>query len=574
VLSNKEFVVALMLEEGLLSPESLERATRHASEHRIGIAEATVVIGAVTHRDLAIARAAVSECPFVDIEQYDIDLKNAALIPRSVADKQVAFPLFDLGKAVTVGMADPLDIKGVDRLRSLLKAEIHPVLCDPSALTNLIDRAYSLTGGREIAQARPESLAGDLADGEEPIVAAVNQIIIQALEQGASDIHLGPDERELHLRYRIDGMLQPRQGPPLSSHSGLIQRLKVMANLDLTQTRRPQDGKFRYNHGNRPIDLRLSIIPTVCGENAVLRVLSGGTGLGDLGTLGFTPEMAAAAEEMLTHPYGMILATGPTGSGKTTTLYSFLQRLNTPDRNVITIEDPVEIRLPLVRQVQVNTEIGMTFAGALRSILRQDPDVILLGEIRDEETARIAIQAALTGHMVLSTLHTNDAPGAVARLKDFNCPPFAVNAAVLGVLAQRLVKRVCPDCPRPYAPDPALLRRFCSAAGPSQFRRGAGCARCQNTGFRGRVGVYEMIRMSPKMQLAVESGASTAALRAEALRGGMCPMWRDGLEKAKLGLTTLEEVARIAAGSIEPDTATDADLAGAGAAQHQLREAA
>jgi type II secretory ATPase GspE/PulE/Tfp pilus assembly ATPase PilB-like protein len=274
-----------------------------------------------------------------------------------------------------------------------------------------------------------------------------------------------------------------------------------------------------------------------------------------LSELGFAPDVAASVERMLEEPHGMILVTGPTGSGKTTTLYSFISRLNTPDVNIITIEDPVEIRLPLVRQVQVHSEIGMTFAGALRSILRQDPDIILLGEIRDEETARIAVQAALTGHLVLSTLHTNDAAGAVARLRDFGVPPFAINASVLGVLAQRLVRRVCADCARPYEPSEALLRRFLSPGEAGSFRKGTGCARCMGTGARGRVGIYELLTLDRELQLAVEQAASTPALRAAAIARGMRPMWLDGLEKARLGVTTLEEIAQVAAVSADEDRA-------------------
>ena len=558
MLSHKDFVVAYMIEEGILSPEALDRATRHAAENKCTIPEAAVTLGAVTKRQVAIARAAVCECPFVDLEHYDLDLKNAVLLPRSAADRQLAFPLFNLGKSITVGMADPMDLNAIDRLRSLLKTDIEPVLCEPEALRNLIERAYSITAGGGSGPTEESAGSSPGVTGEEPIVAAVNQILIQALEQNASDIHLGPDEKDLHLRYRIDGSLQTRQGPPISAHASLVQRLKVMANLDLTQTRRPQDGKFRFCHNGRAVDMRLSIIPTVTGENVVIRVLAGQASLGDLSKLGFQADVAAIAEESLTRPHGMVLVTGPTGSGKTTTLYSFLTRLNNPDSNVMTIEDPVEIRLPLARQVQVHAEIGMTFAGALRSILRQDPDVILLGEIRDEETARIAIQSALTGHLVLSTLHTNDAPGAIPRLRDFGCPNFAINAAVLCVLAQRLVRRVCADCSTPYRPAEAILRRF-TDDGEGQFRQGAGCRRCMNTGFRGRTGVYEMFRMSPTLQLAVERNASTSVLRQEAIREGMRPMWRDGVDKAKVGLTTIEEVAAVAAATLEADAAPGAD---------------
>ncbi|MFN0132117.1 MAG: GspE/PulE family protein [Phycisphaerales bacterium] len=552
MLSQADFVVAALVEEGVLSRQDAEHAGRHAAEQRSSIDDALVALGLIEPRALAIARAGVCERPYIDLGHFDIDLNNASMLPRSVADKHGAFPLFNLGRVVTVGMADPLDLRGVDRIRDLLKAEVETVQCEPRALAALVARAYSLTGGVAEPPATVQATT-ESADPEGPLVAAVNGIISQAIDQGASDIHLGPDEQQLHLRYRIDGALQPRQGPPLAAHAGLVQRIKVMATLDLTQTRRPQDGKFRFQHCNREVDVRASIIPTVCGENVVLRLLAGSAALGSLDGLGFAPDTAAAMEEMISHPHGMILATGPTGSGKTTTLYSLLTRLNTPDRNVVTIEDPVEMRMPMVRQVQVHSEIGMTFAGALRSILRQDPDVLLVGEIRDEETARIAVQAALTGHIVLSTLHTNDAPGAIARLRDFGCPDFAVNASLLGVLAQRLIRRVCVDCARPYEPEPALVRRFGPAGDQGTYRCGAGCPKCQGTGNRGRIGVYELLRMSPQVQAQVEAGVSTAALRAAAIERGMRPLWRDGLDKARLGLVMLEEVARVAAGSTEAD---------------------
>jgi type II secretory ATPase GspE/PulE/Tfp pilus assembly ATPase PilB-like protein len=298
----------------------------------------------------------------------------------------------------------------------------------------------------------------------------------------------------------------------------------------------------------------VSIVPTVCGENVVLRLLSGVLAASDFGALGMPPDVGAALTAALDESQGMILATGPTGSGKTTTLYTAMKRVSTPEVHCVAIEDPVEIRLALVRHVQVNTEIGLTFAGALRSIMRQDPDVILVGEVRDEETARIAVQAAQTGHMVLSTLHTNDAPGAVARLRDLGCAGFAVSAAVLAVVGQRLIRRVCVDCAAPYQPEAALLRRF-GGVDAGQARRGKGCAKCAHTGFAGRVGVYELMRVSPAVRAGIEEAASTEAIRKVALADGMRPMWRDGLEKARLGMTTIEEVGRLAAASLDGDLA-------------------
>src|SRR6185503_13155154 len=325
--------------------------------------------------------------------------------------------------------------------------------CERQLLRSLIGRAYSLGHVQvESTSVETESRPG-VDENSQPVVAAVNQLLADAAHERASDVHINPDERELRIRFRIDGVLHSKQGPSLSMHSGIVQRLKVMSNLDLTQSRRPQDGKFRFRHEGQTIDVRLSTLPTVCGENVVLRLLSSTQTIHDFHELGIPVAMATEFSALLEQPYGMILVTGPTGSGKTTTLYAALNRLNDPSSNIMTIEDPVEIRMPLVRQIQVHTEIGMTFASALRSILRQDPDVVLVGEIRDAETAAIALQAALTGHLVLSTVHTNDAVGAVARLRDFGLPSFVINSAVLGVLAQRLVRRVCPECTMPARID-------------------------------------------------------------------------------------------------------------------------
>ncbi len=554
-----DFVVSMLLEEGVVTERQREDCAAYAQEHNVPLADALVMQQVVTRRQVALALAEISECPFVDLDAYEINIRNTELLPQAAAQRLRAFPLFALGDTVAVGMVDPLDLAAVDQLRRLLKAEVEPVLCDRQALLDLITRAYSLSGGSLEAHASGETFQS-LVTGDEPMVAAVNQILSQAAREGASDIHIGPDEHELLLRFRIDGSLQRRHGPPKSGHTGLVQRLKVMASLDLTQTRRPQDGKFRFDHAGRAIDVRMSIIPTIYGENVVLRLLTSGAAIKDFAELGITPDTITLLESLLARPHGMVLVTGPTGSGKTTTLYTAIKRLNTPERNLMTIEDPVEIRMPMVRQLQVNPEIGMTFAGALRSILRQDPDVVLVGEIRDEETARIACQAALTGHLVLSTLHTNDAPGAVGRLRDMGCPAFAINAALLGVLAQRLVRRVCAHCVKPDHPEGLLLRRFGLDADAKGLVRGSGCGKCMGSGFRGRLSVTEMFVSTREIQELVERGAPAASIREAALRSGMRPMWRDGLEKALVGFTTLEEVARNIAVAAEESVETPVAL--------------
>ncbi|MBL0921896.1 MAG: type II/IV secretion system protein [Phycisphaerales bacterium] len=555
MLDSNDILVRALLEEGVVDEAQAQTAQRHASENGMSVPEAIVALAMARSRDLAIARAAICECPFVDVDAYTIDIRNAERLPRSLAEKVGAFPLFTLGDVATVGMLDPLNLRALDQIRQALKTDVDVVLCDADPLRSLIARAYSISGasgsGAGAAGAAPAATTEDaLVTGEEPIVAAVNQIIAGAIDDGASDVHINPDEHALRLRYRVDGVLQERQGPPLSAHAGLVQRIKVMAHLDLTQTRRPQDGKFRFERRGGAVDVRVSIIPTVCGENVVLRLLRQSAAIAGFAELGLAPSDAKRLESALGHPHGLILVTGPTGSGKTTTLYTAIARLNTPGRNIITIEDPVEIRMSMIRQVQVNAEIGMTFAGALRSVLRHDPDVVLVGEIRDQETAQIAVQASLTGHLVLSTLHTNDAVGAVARLRDFGVPPFAINASLLAVVAQRLVRRVCDACAAPDAPDPRALERFgVDARSAANWRRGAGCARCAGAGYKGRVGIYEILDVTRPVQSVIERTASPLAIREAALAEGMRPMWRDGVDKAMLGLTTLDEVAKAAASS-------------------------
>ncbi len=546
MLDASEFVVRDLLDRGRISDADVERSRAHAEREGIGSIEALQALGVVDSREIAITRAAICESPFVDIEAYDIDNNNAELMPRSAAEKHGAFPLFNVEGVVTVGMVDPLNLRAVDAVRQVLKADVVTVLCDEEPLRALISRAYSLASSVGAQRIDESSDASDLTTGEEPIVAAVNQIIRRAVDEDASDIHINPDEHSLMIRSRIDGVLQSRQGPGIGAHAGIVQRIKVMAGLDLMQTRRPQDGKFRFQHASGPIDVRVSTIPTVCGENVVLRLLRQGTSLKDFHELGMPTSIISKLENVLAMPHGMILVTGPTGAGKTTTLYTGLSKLNTPDRNLMTIEDPVEIRLPMVRQTQVHPEVGLTFSGALRSILRQDPDVILIGEIRDQETAQIAIQAALTGHLLLSTLHTNDAVSAIARLRDFGLPPFAINSALLCVVAQRVVRRVCPSCAKPETPSDEAMRALNLSADDVQgMQRGVGCVKCLNTGYHGRVGLYEMLPITPKVQTLIEEGASSRELKEFAIGAGMRSMFDDGLEKARIGLTTIDELWKV-----------------------------
>ena len=544
------FLEQTLLEEGRITAEQLEEARRYGIEHQVDLVDALISTDTISGRDIALAKASICEAPFVDIEDYEACFANTRFVPRSVAERYCLYPLFKIDGVITLAMDDPLNLEAMDQARQFAKSEVDAVLCDREKLRPLISRAYRLSQAslEEEGETEAEIAAKELSDMSQPVVAAVNQLLADSVDVNASDIHINPDQNELRIRYRVDGVLREQQGPPLSMHAAIVQRLKVMAQLDLTQTRRPQDGKFRFHHDTRPIDVRMSTVPTVCGENVVLRLLSNSQVILDFHELGVPAKLVLDLEELIERPYGMILVTGPTGCGKTTTLYTVLNKLNVPSRNIMTIEDPVEIRLPYLRQIQVHTEIGLSFASALRAIVRQDPDVILVGEIRDNETATIGLQAALTGHMVLSTLHTNDAPGAIARMRDYNLPAFVINSAVLGIVAQRLVRRLCQNCAVPDVIDDMMLHRFgLDAQDKKSFMRNVGCPRCGQTGYRGRVGLYELLKFTAPIQTLVEQGGSTKKIRERAIREGMRQMWHDGLEKARLGQTSLQEVAKMAA---------------------------
>jgi len=544
MLDSSEFIIQGLIEARKITEKQATDLRVSIQEKEMDFDEAIIRSNSVSPFDVALMKASICEYPFADITKFDIDIRQSRAMPKSVSERLRAFPLFILGDIATVGMEDPLDLQAIDELRQMLKKQIDPVVCDAQQLRLLITRAYTLDSGPQEIDDGLEEL--DVQSNLEPVVAAVNQILFSAADMNASDIHINPDEKKLLLRYRVDGVLQSHRGPDINMHEGLIQRLKVMAHLDVTQTRRPQDGKFRFKHNGIPIDIRLSIIPTIHGENAVMRLLSSASSIGQLKDLGMPMDVAEAFGQMISKPYGIILVTGPTGSGKTTTLYTALNEINTPDRNIMTIEDPVEIRLPLIRQVQANPEIGMTFASALRSMLRQDPDVILLGEIRDEETAKIAVQSALTGHLVFSTLHTNDAIGAIPRLREFGVPSFAINNALLGVMAQRLVRKVCSNCCFPDEKrDEGLARLGITAGLDDAFISGKGCPQCMNSGYKGRIGVYELLCASSNVRELIDRDAKAAEIYRMAKSEGMRLMLEDGIQKARMGLTTLEEVCKL-----------------------------
>ncbi|MFT5424311.1 MAG: type II secretory ATPase GspE/PulE/Tfp pilus assembly ATPase PilB-like protein [Phycisphaerales bacterium] len=546
MFETSEYVLRSLIEEGRVSGEDAARAVETAKADGSSIEDTLARLGLVSPRDLALAKAMICEYPFVDLDAYETEIDNCERLSREFAETHGVFPLFVLENVATVAMIDPLNLTAIDGLSQALRVEIDPVIADAERLWSLIRRAYSLVSvrGEDTSSANGEAVEDKLDN--EPIVAAVNQILDAAVTAGASDIHMCPDEDTLHLRFRIDGVLETQQGPDLTTHASIVQRLKVMAELDITQTRRPQDGKLRFTHSSGPIDVRLSLLPTIHGENVVLRLLRSGTKIGKIAELGMPTRVLEEFERSIAQPHGMVLVTGPTGSGKTTTLYTALAQLNTPERNVMTIEDPVEIRLPWVRQIQANPEVGLTFASALRSILRQDPDVVLVGEIRDEETARIAVQASLTGHLVFATLHTNDAVGSLARLSDFGIEPFAINSALLGTLAQRLIRRVCPTCVEKDKPEDRLLNRLgLDPATPGGFVRGRGCGKCRGTGYAGRLGVYEYMLLTSPLQEMIEAGESVRVIREAARRGGMGTLLDHGTARALAGETSIEELAKL-----------------------------
>lgn len=556
MLNTSEFILKSLVEESKLSSGGADEIRRHMEEHSVSLEDAVIQTGKVSTRDLAVTKSTICEYPFLDLAIVDPDIRNSRRLKKSVAERLVAFPLYVLGEIATVAMEDPLDLQAMDQLRQILRRQIDPVVCDAEQLRMLITRAYSLDAAVDEA-VETEQL--DVDNSQEPVVAAVNQILFSAAHLGASDVHVNPDDSKLHLRFRVDGVLQSQQGPAITMHEGLVQRLKVMAQLDVTQTRRPQDGKFRFRHKGQPIDVRLSLIPTIHGENAVLRLLRPAAAIGSIGELGMPAGVASDFEEAIGKPHGMVLVTGPTGSGKTTTLYTALNTINTPDRNIMTIEDPVEIRLPLIRQIQANNAIGLTFASALRSILRQDPDVVLLGEIRDEETAKIATQAALTGHLVFSTLHTNDAVGSIARLREFGVPAFAITNALLGTVGQRLVRRVCSSCTETDNPAAETLNTLGIQVDGASFAAGRGCPKCMNTGYKGRVGVYEMLRATSNIRIMIENDATVTEILNQARQDGMRTMLEDGIEKAMLGLTSVEELNKLHA-TVEVSSEVESDL--------------
>ena len=497
--------------------------------------------------------------PYVDVANYIVDPALISIIPTELAQRLQVVPLYRIDDALTVAIADPADIGALDELHRASGLKINPTLADPEAVRDVVNEYYQSAKTLAIEGAATDAeadealryLESEVTDksaeqlaSEAPIVRFVNAMLERAMSDRASDIHVEPEADVLRVRVRIDGLLKESGLFPFRLHATVVSRVKILSGMDISDKRRAQDGRFDFPWHGRQVDVRVSTFPTIYGENLVMRLLDKTSSQLKLPDLGMNPETAAHFENAIRQPHGIILVTGPTGSGKTTTLYAVLGALNSIEKNIITLEDPVEYHLPMVRQCQINPRAGITFASGLRSILRQDPDLLLVGEIRDAETAEIAFQAALTGHLVLSTLHTNDAAGALTRLIDMNVEPFLISSSVIAILAQRLVRRVCDRCRTPYTPAAEVLARLGIAAG-TKFTRGTGCPSCSMRGFRGRAGIYELLLVSAATRRMVMDKRSSEEIKASALTEGMKILRDDAVAKARAGLTTPEEALRV-----------------------------
>jgi type IV pilus assembly protein PilB len=554
----------ILLDEGIVTREQLDRAIQMQQRSGGHLGRIVIELGIVGEQQMARALAIQWGMSSIDLSSASVEPEAVKVIPQHLALRHKVLGVERTARRLKLAIADPLNVVALDDVRLVTGLEIEPVIAPEEEISAAIGRHYA--GDIDLMDEAARSAAGvELEIGEDrgeevsldrlrtmveeaPVVRLVNLMINQAISDGASDIHIEPHKRHVQVRYRVDGILRDVMNAPKAVQAGLISRVKIMANLDIAERRVPQDGRIHVTADSREFDLRVSTLPTVFGEKAVMRVLDQSSTRLGLNKLGFAPVTLDLWQQMVSKPYGMILVCGPTGSGKTTTLYSTLHRLNTTDKNILTIEDPVEYQLPRVNQVHVNPKAGVTFASALRSFLRQDPDIIMVGEIRDRETAEIAIQASLTGHLVLSTIHTNDAPSATTRLVDMGIEPFLISSSVIGVLAQRLVRTVCRNCIESYHPPTEALHRLGVALKEDEdvvFYRGRGCDRCKGSGYRGRMALFELMPMNDTVRDLILRGSSAAVIRSQAIQDGMRTLRDDGVLKVLEGATTVDELLRV-----------------------------
>ncbi|HEY3042022.1 MAG TPA: type IV-A pilus assembly ATPase PilB [Pyrinomonadaceae bacterium] len=588
----------ILVRENLISPQHLREALDYQREHGGRLGFNLVKLGLVSDDMITAVLSRQYGIPSVNLELFQIDTQVLHLIPQEVAQKYSVLPLSRVGASLTLAMVDPTNVFAMDDVKFMTGLNVEPVVVAEASIQQAISKYYGSSKEIELSSVAVEEVVFDAArskssnggithadlvsldtidfdldriedveiveDNEEidlstlsrisedaPVVRLVNVLLVDALRRGASDIHVEPYEKELRIRFRIDGVLYDVMRPPLKMRDALISRVKIMAKLDISEKRLPQDGrikiKVKVDARSRELDFRVSTLPTLFGEKVVLRLLDKENLMLDMTKLGFEPESLVKFQRNISKPYGMVLVTGPTGSGKTNTLYSALQSLNTVQTNIMTAEDPVEFNLMGINQVQMKEQIGLNFAAALRAFLRQDPNIILVGEIRDFETAEIAIKAALTGHLVLSTLHTNDAPSTISRLMNMGIEPFLVATSVNLIQAQRLIRRVCKDCKREHpTPAEALIEVGFTADDAKALKtyKGNGCASCNNTGYKGRIGLYEVMEVNDEIRELILIGASSLELRKKAIEDGMITLRESGLQKIRVGLTTLEEVVR------------------------------
>jgi type IV pilus assembly protein PilB len=552
----------ILLREGLVTREQLAQALAEQknTKHRLGYV--LVKLGLVQELEITKVLARQYRMPAVDLSRFEVDPKIIKLVPADMATKSVVLPLKREGRTLTVAMADPTDLGLLEDLKFITRFDLFPVIAGEYTLRNLIEKHYEASDQQlqsilkdmeetgedvEVVEQEEDEAATQAQIDDAPVVKLINGLLTDAVRRGASDIHIEPFEHEIRVRYRIDGALLEIMRPPLKMKAALTSRVKILSQLNIAERRVPQDGRLKLKMGSRVIDFRVSTLPVLFGEKIVLRILDKGNLTLDLTKFGFEPKAEKDLMKAILNPYGMVLVTGPTGSGKTTTLYSALSRINTPEVNIMTAEDPVEYNLMGINQVLVRTEIGLTFAAALKAFLRQDPNIIMIGEVRDLETGGIAIKAALTGHLVLSTLHTNDAPSTITRMIDMGIEAFNVASAVNLVVAQRLIRRICKDCKGEHKytdPELAALGTNLESLKKLTFMKGSGCDSCSGTGYKGRAGLYEVMALSPELRRMILRGASVAEIRDQAVSEGMLTLRMDGMKKIERGVTTLEEVVK------------------------------
>lgn len=549
MLSQKKRLGEILVEKGIITEEILNRALsiQQGSMEKLG--DVFLKMGVIKEEDLYSALSDIYNVSYVNLDDVVIDSEVVRLVPEHICRRYMVIPLNIDGDRIMVAMSNPVNIYALDDIRIITGKDVDPVLASERQITQVLDRIYTIQKGLEetlinIGPSDEDTEATvEVLEDEAPVVRLVNLTITQAVQEGASDIHIEPTENDVKIRFRVDGVLYDVISPPKRIFPTLVARIKILSNMDIAERRVPQDGRFRVNSQGKIIDFRVSTLPTIYGEKIVLRLLDRSATLIGLEKLGFTEEILHNFDNLIRRPYGMILVTGPTGSGKTTTLYSALAKISTTEKNIITIEDPVEYQFARINQVQINPKAGLTFANGLRSILRQDPDIMMVGEIRDRETAEIAVQSALTGHLVLSTIHTNDSAGAIARLIDMGIEPYLISSSLIGILAQRLARRICPRCRVPKEPTEEEIKVLKISSDHTMYE-GKGCEACRHTGYRGRLGIFELLVIDDEIRAMIVDKTPANVIREAAVKNGMVTLWEDAKLKVIDGITTYSEILR------------------------------